>query len=160
MLTRRTRTNHSNAPRIVVYKGATYEKVAASGNKKGSIPFEYELHTSGRGLWSSQKAAVQTTKLELWVEEWDEDEDPTCYLRLYFNTASFRISQSGFIYTDPKFLRELNMALRENDLPSVDYTEQGMQGRNYVSLCANNDHAFLEAWTAQFGRPSERARYR
>jgi len=27
MLTQRTRTNHSNAPRTVTYKGATYEKV-------------------------------------------------------------------------------------------------------------------------------------
>ena len=61
-----------------------------------------------------------------------------------------RDSKHGLIYTDRQFLRELRAFLDAHGLPGadVDYSEQGMQGDNYVSLDIGKD--FLRAWSAKF----------
>lgn len=58
-------------------------------------------------------------------------------MRVYFDTKSWDISNDGLIYTDQQFLQELRWLLdwlgfsRTKD---VNYSEQGMQGDDYVSL--------------------------
>ena len=91
------------------------------------------LHTNGTGYWSNKRKAVEITGLQL---AYTNDELDFGELRVRFNTATWDTAKDGLIYTDSLFLDEL-CALLANmgfDVSDVDYSEQGMQGDNYVSL--------------------------
>lgn len=109
------------------------------------------LNTSGNGLWSGHPRAVRITDMRL--KKGLEFDDGNIYgeLRVYFDTNTWNIDHHGLIYTDPKFLRELITFLKSHGLPGsdVDYSEQGMQGRKYVSLDAGKK--FYRAWMEKFG---------
>lgn len=86
------------------------------------------LHTNGRGCWSTEKRAVRITKITV-EEEYDRE------VRVYFDKKTWSPEEHGLIYTDPLFLKELKLLLKRKGLGTrIDYTEQGMQGDNYVSL--------------------------
>ena len=66
-------------------------------------------------------------------------------LRVYFDTSVWDVDAQGLIYTDKLFIAELRKALAELGLSEkVDYSEAGMQGRNFVSLDVGAE--FLQAW--------------
>jgi hypothetical protein len=91
------------------------------------------LNTNGNGYWSNKRKAVEITHLQL---AYTNDELDFGELRVRFNTASWDTKTDGLIYTDSLFLDEL-CALLTNmgfDVSDVSYSEQGMQGDNYVSL--------------------------
>ena len=67
---------------------------------------------------------------------------------VYFNTADWDVDKDGLIYTDTQFKQELNAFLAEQGLGQADYSEQGMQGDNYVSCDVGK--AFLKSWDAKF----------
>ena len=102
------------------------------------------LHTSGTGYWSNRAAAVRVTDLQVHVLEdtWGE-------LRVHFNTDDWRVDQHGLIYTDPQWHRQLleYLAQEHYDTSDVYYSEQGMQGDNYVSLDCGS--AFIASWQAR-----------
>ena len=54
--------------------------------------------------------------------------------------------QHGLIYTDAQFKRELRSFLETQGLDATDvsYSEQGMQGDNYVSLDVGDK--FIASW--------------
>ena len=56
-------------------------------------------------------------------------------MRVYFNTDTWDVNKHGLIYTDKQFMQELRDTLNNAgfDASDVDYSEQGMQGDNYVS---------------------------
>ena len=90
------------------------------------------LNTGGGGYWSNTVAAVEITALQL---AYTNDELDFGELRVRFNTATWDTSTDGLIYTDKQFMREL-VELLDNlgfDASDVSYSEQGMQGDNYVS---------------------------
>ena len=89
------------------------------------------LHTDGNGLWSDRKAAVNLTDIKVRPIESDFGE-----LRVYFDKANWNVYESGLIYTDKLFLKELKKLLSTVDIDGSDvsYSEQGMQGDDYVSL--------------------------
>lgn len=104
------------------------------------------LNTCGDGYWSSKRAAVKLNKLAL---GYVNDEEDFGELRVYFNVNTWRVNRDGLIYTDSQFLKELRKLLNSlgykgND---VDYSEQGMQGDNYVSLDVGK--RFLDSWKAE-----------
>jgi len=90
------------------------------------------LHTSGGGYRSNTKAAVEVTRLQL---AYTNDELDFGELRVYFNTKTWDVNKQGLIYTDKQFMRELKLLLTAKgfDSKDVSYSEQGMQGDNYVS---------------------------
>ena len=91
------------------------------------------LHTAGDGYWSDVAKAVEITGLQL---SYTNDELDFGELCVYFNTKTWDVNKDGLIYTDSLFLDEL-CALLTNmgfDVSDVSYSEQGMQGDNYVSL--------------------------
>ena len=90
------------------------------------------LNTNGNGYWSSTKAAVEITELQL---AYTNDELDFGELQVYFNTATWDTSKLGLIYTDTQFMRELKELLSAKgfDSSDVSYSEQGMQGDTYVS---------------------------
>lgn len=93
--------------------------------------FEHTLHTNGGGLWSRMSKPVKTFYIV--VSNYEEDFGE---LRVFFDTDTWNVYEDGLIYTDPRFLSELHAALYEDGYSAqgVDYSEQGMQGLNYVSL--------------------------
>lgn len=84
-----------------------------------------KLHTDGKGYWSAKKKAVKITEIEVSKNE----------LRVYFDQSSWCVNDDGLIYTDRLFLKELIDYLKSHGPHvKVDYSEQGMQGDNFVSF--------------------------
>ena len=103
------------------------------------------LHTNGRGYWSRVAKAVQITELSV---DYINDECDFGELRVHFNTESWRVDKVGLIYTDRQFMIELQAWLLTLGLAGLDvsYSEQGMQGDNFVSC--DVDKAFIDSWMA------------
>jgi hypothetical protein len=105
------------------------------------------LNTAGNGLWSGEDRAVTVTDIKLGYVADELDFGELC---VYFNKKTWDVRKHGLIYTDRQFLRELREFLDAQGLPGadVDYSEQGMQGNNYVSLDIGEE--FLAAWARKF----------
>ena len=102
--------------------------------------------TSGKGYWSNVAKPVQVTDMRLAYVNEDKDFGE---LRVYFNTKFWDVNTDGLIYTDKGFIAELRDFLIAHELSDdVDYSEQGMQGDNYVSLDVGE--GFIKLWDAKF----------
>mgnify|MGYP006292702761 CR=1 FL=1 len=108
------------------------------------------LETSGDGLWSNTATEVEITDMRL---GYVADDKEFGELRVYFNMDTWDTLTDGLIYTDGDFIFELRMFLKQHGLSAaVDYSEQGMQGDDYVSLDVGKD--FIASWEAKFGYAS------
>lgn len=112
------------------------------------IKFQTTFNTAGDGYWSDLVGTVKTTYINL---PYVNDEQDFGELRVYFDTASWDVNEDGLIYTDSKFLKELRAKLNEIGMAGadVDYSEQGMQGDNYVSLDVGEK--FIKSWLDTVG---------
>jgi hypothetical protein len=101
------------------------------------------LHTGGGGYWSNIKRDVHITELTV---PYINEEGDFGELRVHFNTDSWRVDKVGLIYTDKQFMIELQAWLLSMGLAGLDveYSEQGMQGDNYVSCDVEAE--FLKTW--------------
>lgn len=91
------------------------------------------LNTNGCGYWSSVAKAVKIVGMDLpYIDDCKEFGE----LRVYFDPTSWNVKKDSLIYTDRQFEKELKAYLTNIGLVSKDvsYSEQGMQGLNYVSL--------------------------
>ena len=97
------------------------------------IKVDTVLNTDGSGYWSNVRKSVPVTGLDL---GYVNDEGNFGELRVYFNTQAWDVNNDGLIYTDRLFLKELRKFLNDKGfaVADVDYSEQGMQGNDYVSL--------------------------
>ena len=96
----------------------------------------WQTHTDGTGFWSSFEKAVSVVRVEL---AYVDDEGDFGELRAYFDTGSWDVNQMGLIYTDPRWIDEFRGLMRSlgftrSACNDIDYSEQGMQGDNYVSM--------------------------
>ena len=110
------------------------------------------FNTDGSGYWSSEERAVTITNIDLDSgTQWEGEDEIFGELRVYFNTDTWDVREHGLIYTDKLFLAELRAFLNAHGLPGDDvwYSEQGMQGDDYVSLDAGTE--FYRAWMEKFG---------
>lgn len=125
--------------------------------------------TAGTGLWSATKRKEQDgpviTKLVLELRNYDKmmKDDPDldenqswAHLKVYF--TNWNVREEGLIYTDPGFIRSfrrilMTMGFSHRALRGIDYTEQGMQGRNYVSMQVNT--TFVKEWRDLVGEREE-----
>ena len=90
------------------------------------------LSTNGHGYWSNVAKTVTVTGLDL---AYENDESDFGELRVYFDTDTWNVDTDGLIYTDKQFISDLKTLLARLELGTdVSYSEQGMQGDNYVSL--------------------------
>jgi hypothetical protein len=103
------------------------------------------LNTNGNGYWSNTAKAVGIVDMQV---TYVNDEKDFGELRVYFNTDTWDVNALGLIYTDKQFMRELNAFLVAQGLCDVEYSEQGMQGDNFVSCDVEGD--FLQAWERKF----------
>ncbi len=105
------------------------------------------FNTSGTGYWSNVAKAVEIVDMQL---GYVSDEGDFGELRVYFNTDTWDVKQDGLIYTDKQFKLDLMQFVKEHGLVvDLCYSEQGMQGTDYVSLDVGAD--FLRSWAAKFG---------
>lgn len=104
------------------------------------------LHTCGDGWWSSVAKAVQIVGFNLNYVDEDNSFGELC---VYFD-SSWDIDTHGLIYTDTLFMQELEAMLTAEGLNSIDvsYSEQGMQGDNYVSCDVGAQ--FIASYTAKY----------
>lgn len=109
------------------------------------IKFEAVLNTNGFGYWNCIAKPVTCTAIEIGYCNTEKD---FAELRVYFNTATWDVTKDGLIYTDTLFLSELKAALSMAtfDSSGISYSEQGMQGYDYVSL--DVDKAFIDSMFA------------
>ena len=107
------------------------------------------FNTNGKGYWSRAVKAVRVVDMQV---AYINDERDFGELRVYFNTEDWDVNTDGLIYTDKQFRNELQAFLNAQGLPGKDisYSEQGMQGDNYVSMDIVSAK-FLSAWEAKFG---------
>jgi hypothetical protein len=103
------------------------------------------FNTAGDGYWSRVAKAVEVVDMRLGYVSDEKDFGELC---VYFNTADWDVNKDGLIYTDSEFLHELNAFLVEQGLCAVSYSEQGMQGDDYVSLDVEDE--FIALWEAKF----------
>lgn len=105
------------------------------------------LKTDGTGYWSSKAKPVQVTELAL---GYTNDDRTFGELRVYFNTDSWRPDRDGLIYTDMLFKDMLIEFLYQQGLDGSDvsYSEQGMQGDNFVSCDIGED--FITSWFEKY----------
>jgi hypothetical protein len=106
------------------------------------IKFQTQFETAGDGYWSDVAKTVNTTGIAV---PYVNDEEDFGELRVYFD-KQWDVRKDGLIYTDSLFLVMLREKLAECgfDATDVDYSEQGMQGDNYVSLDVGKK--FLQSW--------------
>lgn len=120
--------------------GPTYSNALKVVHK---MRVKFDISTSGNGFWSKAIRSVRVNRLEIaYVDEEGEHAE----LRAYFTKNSWNTLEHGLIYTDQRFMREIRAQLTHIGLPGggVDYTEQGMQGDDYVSFdCGKR---FINAW--------------
>ncbi|HET8688495.1 MAG TPA: hypothetical protein VFM18_17930 [Methanosarcina sp.] len=97
-------------------------------------------NTNGKGHWSKIAKPVKITHVYLRLmgrkntanADWGE-------LRAEFDLASWNPKVDGLVYTDPLWLDEFKAFLQlhgysKKATDAIEYSEQGMQGPNYVSM--------------------------
>jgi len=105
------------------------------------------LETDGSGYWSNKKVKVPVLALHL--RSYSYGDKLYGELRVVYDTLVW-LRNYGLIYTDRQFKKELDLLLIEMNLDpqDVSYSEQGMQGLDYVSLDAGPK--FIESWDEKF----------
>jgi hypothetical protein len=105
------------------------------------------FNTNGNGYWSNVSKAVEVTDMKLGYVSDEGDFGELC---VYFNTDTWNVDTDGLIYTDSLFKEELMHFIKEQGLVvDLCYSEQGMQGDNYVSFDVGKE--FLDSWARKFG---------
>ena len=105
------------------------------------------FNTAGDGYWSNVAKAVEIVDMKLGYVNDELDFGELC---VYFNTDTWNVNVDGLIYTDSQFKIDLMQFIKQQGLVvDLCYSEQGMQGDNYVSLDVGKD--FLDSWAAKFG---------
>ena len=117
--------------------------------------------TNGKGYWSTEKRTVGIEKIEIEnimnVNDEPIDSDSTdtpkmVYLRVFFTKKDWDVKKHGLIYTDTKWLTQLRKGLVEIGVTAagLNYTEQGMQGSDFVSLCVYKKPKTIAAFIKAF----------
>jgi hypothetical protein len=105
------------------------------------------FNTSGDGYWSNVSKSVEVTDMRI---NYVNDERDFGELCVYFNTDTWNVDVDGLIYTDTQFKKDLMQFVKQQGLVvDLCYSEQGMQGDNYVSLDVGKE--FLDSWASKFG---------
>lgn len=103
--------------------------------------------TAGDGYWSDRKTQVSIVGID--VPDSEDAETEFAELVVRFDIRDWDTQQHGLIYTDSKFLADLRQHFADNGFSQtavndIDYSEQGMQGDDYVSLDVGEP--FLREW--------------
>ena len=101
----------------------------------------WQTHTDGKGLWTN--FAKPVTVLEVYLRDVYE-EGNFGELCARFDTKTWNCNENGLIYTDPRWIDEFRGLMRSlgftrQACEDITYSEQGMQGDDYVSMDVGED---------------------
>lgn len=108
--------------------------------KNITVPVSITASTDGMGSWTSERRPMKIHKIRFKPYIYTENGVGSIYVDASFYVKDWDTDRHGLVYTDEKWLREFRKAFyakfpaMKGIDPRIDYTEQGMQGRNYVSL--------------------------
>jgi hypothetical protein len=118
---------------------------------------DFVCETDGKGLWSKEKKLVRVRQLDIKYRDYS---DGFGELTAVFDKRGWNVQKHGLIYTDRFWINEfreqlVKLGFTKKAARDVDYSEQGMQGDNYVSLDIGKD--FLREWDEKNGLDSHAA---
>jgi len=95
---------------------------------------DFNCQTGGDGYWSDLCIEVNHRKIALFTLDSFIFE-----LRVYFDNIQWNVDEVGLIYTDSHWIKDFKLNLSKlgfdkNATDCLEYSEQGMQGNDYVSL--------------------------
>lgn len=102
----------------------------------------WQTHTDGTSLWA--EGVTKTIRiLEVWLA-YTNDEQDFGELCARFDTRDWDHQKDGLIYTDKRWIEEFRALMKTlgfspRAVDDIDYSEQGMQGFNYVSMGVGQD---------------------
>lgn len=101
----------------------------------------WQCHTSGKGYWTQFEQTVTVVGVKL---AYVSDEGDFGELRAYFDTKTWDVNEAGLVYSDPRWIDEFRGLMRSlgftrTACEDISYSEQGMQGTNYVSMDVGAD---------------------
>jgi hypothetical protein len=124
--------------------------------------------TNGNGYWSSEsrKTTIRTLGFDgiygdlKPVRNGRRQKPWICvYVKAFFTGKDWNIHNHGLIYTDNKWMKEFREGFKSLKRMKgfghdIDYTEQGMQGENFVSMSFTvKGRENIEAFARAFGIP-------
>lgn len=104
----------------------------------------WQLGTNGLGLWTNFEQTVWVTRVQLAYVNDENDFGDFGELRAYFDTKTWSVNETGLIYTDPLWIDEFRGLMRSlgftrKACEDISYSEQGMQGDDFVSMDVGED---------------------
>jgi len=101
----------------------------------------FRTQTNGTGYWSGAEKFVTINRIRL---AYLDEEDGFGELRAYFDSADWDVPTEGLIYTDKGWMKSFKacmatLGFSDRALDDLDYSEQGMQTREYVSMDVGGD---------------------
>ena len=102
----------------------------------------FVTRTDGQGYWST--VARKSIRINRVTVEDNSGNGEYGELRAYFDTKDWDINVDGLIYSDSTWKRSFiscmaTLGFSVQALANISYTEQGMQGDNYVSMDVGQD---------------------
>jgi len=99
--------------------------------------------TYGTGYWSTVAKTVCVNRVAV-ASVSDDGEYEYGELRAYFDPSEWNFESDGLIYSDQAWIKSFRSCMASlgfsvQALADIGYTEQGMQGENYVSLDVGQD---------------------
>ena len=101
----------------------------------------WQTHTNGMGYWTRFEKTITVVGVKL---AYVNDEGDFGEIRAYFDTKTWDVNEAGLIYSDPRWIDEFRGLMKSlgftgKACADINYSEQGMQGTNYVSMDVGKD---------------------
>jgi hypothetical protein len=98
--------------------------------------------TDGKGYWST--VARKSIRIDRVAIASVSDDGEYGELRAYFDESEWNVESDGLIYSDQAWMKSFRSCMATlgfsvQALAAISYTEQGMQGTEYVSLDVGRD---------------------
>ena len=102
----------------------------------------FVTRTDGKGYWST--VARKSIRINRVAVASVSDDGEYGELRAYFDESEWNVESDGLIYSDQAWMKSFRSCMATlgfsvQALAAISYTEQGMQGTEYVSLDVGQD---------------------
>lgn len=95
------------------------------------------IRTNGDGLWTDRVKATKIDRIKVHDVPARGELEGETFLFVYLDTDTWHPDLDGLVYTDKGWLKDFRELMRKNGFAKanhINYTEQGMQGYDYVHL--------------------------
>jgi hypothetical protein len=119
--------DHSSGDVVYYYQLAHVGQNLEEPKPFGQFVLEGKASTDGKGLWSNE--VKKDIPIKIYFSEFHAD--------AFFSLNDWDTYKVGLIYTDKTFLNDVRNLLKNAGLKhyqDIDFSEQGLQGVNYVDF--------------------------